>query len=465
MIKFWSISRNAFVQTVRQPIFTIVIVATFGMLVMATPLSGWTMGASGGDYAKTDQKFLENVGLSTLLVSGLLVAAFSAAGVLSREIEDKTALTVLSKPVSKSVFILGKFLGVALAVALAYYLCALVYLMTVRHGVMPTASDKPDMPVIVMGFAAVILAMLVSLAGNYLFGWQFTSAFVASCAVLLTIAMALISFIGEHWTVVPFGEGIRPQLPAGIALMFMAVLVFVATAVAASTRLGMLMTLLVCIAMFVLGSMHAYLFGLLGRDIAAVRVLGWAAPNLAYFYPLDALAADAAIPVRYVLWAGGYCLLYCGALLSLGIALFQVRELDAGEGGSSLPAGVSILAWLGRVIAVCMAIVALVLLTTWNGQDWFWLIGPGILLLPAAWLQWWLWGAFARGAKVTYILVCVGVLAYLMRNIALLAGIESARVLSRGESPLRLVLLTALTAIVALLLVLPKTLRHFFSAR
>ncbi|RKY23299.1 MAG: hypothetical protein DRP83_09450, partial [Planctomycetota bacterium] len=129
MIQFWSIAKNTFIQTIRQPIFGVMIFLTFVMLVLSLPMSGWTMGNAGsGDYEASDQQMLENLGLSTLLLMGLITAALSASATISREIEDKTALTVVSKPVSRAVFVLGKFAGVGLAITLMYYLGAAVFL-------------------------------------------------------------------------------------------------------------------------------------------------------------------------------------------------------------------------------------------------------------------------------------------------------------------------------------------------
>ena len=143
MTRLLAIARNAFVETIRQPIFGVLILLTFLVLVLDVPLSSWTMGRGQAEYRSTDQQMLLSLGLSQLLISGLWISAFSAAGVLSREIEDRTVLTVVSKPVPRAVLVLGKYVGVAAALIAAYYLCSLAFLMTVRHGVMPTASDKP----------------------------------------------------------------------------------------------------------------------------------------------------------------------------------------------------------------------------------------------------------------------------------------------------------------------------------
>ena len=80
MIKFLSICHNTFTQTIRQPIYCILIILTFLLLVLTLPLADWTLGESGGDYHETNQMMLENLGLSTLLMAGLLLAAFTASG-------------------------------------------------------------------------------------------------------------------------------------------------------------------------------------------------------------------------------------------------------------------------------------------------------------------------------------------------------------------------------------------------
>src|ERR1035437_2196500 len=145
MGKFLSISQNTFVQTIRQPIFGILILVTFAILALELCQAGWTMTS---DYVLANQKLLQDLGLSTLLMfSGVLLAAFGASSVLPREIDDRTALTVVSKPVSRGMFVLGKFAGVSAAVTAGFYLCSIVFLMTVRHRVPSTAASPIDWPV------------------------------------------------------------------------------------------------------------------------------------------------------------------------------------------------------------------------------------------------------------------------------------------------------------------------------
>ena len=79
------------------------------------------------------------------------------SGVLTREIDNKTVLTVISKPVSRPLFIVGKFLGLAAGLAVAFFMSAVLFFLSVRHSVMSTASDKYDMPVLLFGSPTICI--------------------------------------------------------------------------------------------------------------------------------------------------------------------------------------------------------------------------------------------------------------------------------------------------------------------
>lgn len=482
MTKFLAICRNTFIQTIRQPVYGILIAVTFAILVLTLSLVGQTLGESGGDYKDTDQQQLQNMGLGTLLVfSGLLMAAFVASNAISREIEDRTALTVISKPLPRAVFVLGKFAGVALAVALAYYLCSLVLLMTVRHSVMTMASDPYDFPVIVLGFTALGLTLLTGLGGNYFFGWHFTSACVWSGLIFLSAAAGVIGFIGKGWVVVPFGTGISPQLMAGIFLIFLGVMIFTAVAVAASTRLSQIMTLLVCLGFFALGTIRPAM-DLWAQRLVTVRWLAWMIPDLTQFYSMDALSGILIfiVPASLAAKAGLYCLLYVVAILAIGIALFQTRQLEPQSSASTLPRAVGILAWAGRVTAAFLLLMGLEGLLVAGLPGIRSALGSGVLgnlvapagmspIIPtwAAWylpsgvLLWVLWGFFGRGVRWSYwvvlglmVITLAGTVGRVLQD-AYFQDVMDDR--NRGFFILGAILEAALVGI----MLLPKSRRHF----
>ena len=114
-----------------------------------------------------DNKFLREIGLSTLFLSSLFIAIFSSAGAVAEEVENKTILTVLSKPVQRPIFLIAKFLGVAAAVFLAHYICTIALLMVIRHGVMETVNDTYDWTVLDSGSVAELAKLNLSAIFNY----------------------------------------------------------------------------------------------------------------------------------------------------------------------------------------------------------------------------------------------------------------------------------------------------------
>jgi len=123
----WAITKNAFIEVIRQPIYGILLLVGVGLIALSPIITMFAM--------MEDVKLLVDMGLGTIFMVGITLAILSATQVISREIEVKTAGAVMSKPVGRFVFVAGKFLGVTLAMALACYVFILILLMTVRMGV------------------------------------------------------------------------------------------------------------------------------------------------------------------------------------------------------------------------------------------------------------------------------------------------------------------------------------------
>ncbi|NCY03513.1 MAG: hypothetical protein EBX36_11555, partial [Planctomycetia bacterium] len=175
-----TIARNAFLESIRQPIHTVIICGAVLALVLNVNLAGFTL--------EDDTKLLVDLGLSTLFLAGLLLAAFTATGVLSREIENKTVITVVSKPVPRPLVVLGKFLGVTGSIAIAYWLLAVVFLLTVRHRVQTSVRDEDifDGPVMTFGLLAALAAFGLAGLANYLYRSSFPATFAVLGAVAAT---------------------------------------------------------------------------------------------------------------------------------------------------------------------------------------------------------------------------------------------------------------------------------------
>jgi len=256
-----AIARNTFLESVRQPIFIVLLLAGGILQAFNTLLASYSMGYSDSAEVSGDNKLLLDMGLATVFVISTVLAAFIATAVLSREIENKTALTVISKPIGRPIFIFGKFIGATGAVLLAAFVLLLFFLLAVRQGVFSTARDTVDGPVVLFATLATLLAVGLGVWGNYFYGWVFSSTTVYTLAPLTLLAWLLTLIVGPEWNAQSLLADLKPQVMTAGVCVLLALPVLVAVAIAASTRLGQVMTITVCVGAFILGLLSNHLFG------------------------------------------------------------------------------------------------------------------------------------------------------------------------------------------------------------
>ncbi|MAE60650.1 MAG: hypothetical protein CMJ49_04740 [Planctomycetaceae bacterium] len=340
--QLWTVTRGTFTESIRQPIFLVMMMVCLIWLVMLMKLSQFSM-----DPWSDDDRLMVNQGLSALGFFGLLLACFTSAGVLSREIDNKTVLTVISKPIGRPIFVAGKFLGVAAAIALVFWVWLIALLMLVRHGVVATGSDQTDWVVITFATGALAVAAAISVWGNYFYNWVFTSTFIIATAVAAPIAYLLILLINDKWEFQSIATEftqeniVITQVVIASALVLEGLLILTAVAVACSTRLGVVMTLLITAAVAGLGLCSDYMVGgtaerSLWLDSGTVSgdwpliigaKVGYAIiPNIQIFWVADALTQRNAVAMGYLGIVTVYAALFVVAALGVAVALFQTRE-------------------------------------------------------------------------------------------------------------------------------------------
>jgi len=122
-MKIRAIARTTYSGAVRQPIFYILVLLSLALILLSFSFTLFTFSDEG------KVKMIRDMGLATITVCALLVALFSASTVIADEVEKKTVLTVLCKPVSKVEFIVGKYLGIMSAVMVAVVVLTVAFLI------------------------------------------------------------------------------------------------------------------------------------------------------------------------------------------------------------------------------------------------------------------------------------------------------------------------------------------------
>ena len=255
-----TIARNTFRESVRQPVVLIINGVAVFLLIMANPLSAYTL--------EDDQRMLLDIGLATIFAAGSILAAFVASDAISREIDDKTVLTVVSKPVPRPVLVVGKFLGILGVLLMSVLLQSFVFMLAEYHTVLQTVRDPIHLPVLFLGGGAIVVGLAVATWMNYFYGRNFPASAMLAIAPLLGVAWALALNFGPDFSRRPFTEGFRVELWLAVGLVALAVVVLTAIAVAASTRTRQAATLTITIGLFLGGLLSDHF---LGRPMNAIE--------------------------------------------------------------------------------------------------------------------------------------------------------------------------------------------------
>jgi ABC-type transport system involved in multi-copper enzyme maturation permease subunit len=120
----------------------------FGLVIVA--LSSFFTWMQPGE----EQKFLRDFGLGFINILTILMAIFLGVALVPPEIERRTIFTILSKPVTRQEFLIGKFLGLCWTLFVNLALMGLMFLIS--YAIFKIRIEK--------GFAA---AMLVDVEGAH----------------------------------------------------------------------------------------------------------------------------------------------------------------------------------------------------------------------------------------------------------------------------------------------------------
>jgi ABC-type transport system involved in multi-copper enzyme maturation permease subunit len=257
-------------EAIRQPLFLVLVIAGGLAIALSTFLPYYTFGE--------DIKMLKDVGLAAILLLSLFLAMVTASNSIAEDIEHRTAITLLSKPINRRQFIVGKFLGIILAVALIFLILSLFYCAMVYYKVAYDARESSK----------------------------------------------------QHPTPIERWMEVRQILP-GIVLTYFQVVVLSAISVAISTRLPMLVNIVLCLAVYILGHLAPVLVAASQGSFELVeftaQLVSVVLPALSFFNVSSAVATGSTIPWSYVGLNLIYCILYSGIAILLAFVLFEDRDL------------------------------------------------------------------------------------------------------------------------------------------
>ena len=302
MYRTFVILRHTFLEAILQPIYSVVMALGAVILLIFTMLPFFTLGE--------DTKMFKAVGLDVVLLLVLISTLFATSKSIFEEIEDRTMLTLMSKPVRKWQVLVGKYLGIILSALLA---------ITILGGLLTLC----------LCWRIPGDAMLRT---NSLDDREITQIY----DLRLMHSMGLL---------------------ASLVLMWFQISVLAAIGVAISTRFSLVVNLPTVILIYIAGNLTRFLLplnsGAVANRSSIARALAYGlSVVLPFLQTFDLKQKTVYAPIalagtmfaqdvravtpgeiwRYVAVAGLYALLYTVFALTAGMLLFQNRELGGSEG-------------------------------------------------------------------------------------------------------------------------------------
>lgn len=176
---------HAFLEAVRQRVFHFATLLA-GVLVLSS------LALRGFDFGGAELKFVADFGHGALVLFGSVLTIVTTVQLLGGELENRTVLPVLARPVRRSEFILGKFLG-AWAVVLVF--CAvttglLLLAMRLRASAIPASPAAAP--------------LLQGAAGPY---WAVAAGGLLQ-AVKFGLLTAIVLFVGSYAQTMLFAQAV-----------------------------------------------------------------------------------------------------------------------------------------------------------------------------------------------------------------------------------------------------------------
>jgi ABC-type transport system involved in multi-copper enzyme maturation permease subunit len=222
-------------------------------------------------------KVAVDIALSTISFSGLLIVFFVGINLMAKDLDKRTIYMLLSRPISRSQYIIGKFAGMILLIVSAVLCVSIIAMLSVLVIKMsyPGYFPRFSWSMVLLAISFITLSLVLLSALSFLFASFTTSSFIS--LVLTMIAYFIGQSVGDVKTLVE-----APEV-AGLHTSTLTVKLVQAA---------------------------YYLF-----------------PNLSIFDIKTQAAHAIPLSLSYILWATVYGLFYTALVISGAALIFRRREL------------------------------------------------------------------------------------------------------------------------------------------
>lgn len=178
-MRIWALAINTFREAVRDRVLYSILFFAVGVLVLSLAVQELTIG----DQAKV----VRSVAQGAIDLFGSLIAMFLGISIVYKEIERKTAYTILSKPIARWRFVLGKYLGLVLTLVVEVAILLVLYVLLMSW------QQKFPPGIVFVSMGTLVLELLLLTAWATLFS-TFSTPVTASA---FTLAIFVIGHLAD----------------------------------------------------------------------------------------------------------------------------------------------------------------------------------------------------------------------------------------------------------------------------
>ena len=312
---FFQIARNTFKECIREPVYLV-------LLLLSLSLNGM-MPAFALFVFRAQEKLVRDSDMATMMLFGMITAVLCASNAINREIRNGTALLVLSKPISRPLFISAKIAGICAVIIIFCFLNSLSVLIAVRVAIDQFKFDN----LLFWGYQGILCAaLLYAAAMNYTAKKNFSQQALIFLLVAIPLWAVMAHFRPDHDKPV----GLQEQTALALFILSLAVIAMGIISTALSTTLNFVGNLAVSSFIFMIGLMSQYLFGLAAKDGNILSYFIYAIiPNWQEFWMADPISSGIEIPMAYAVNSFIYFLYISAIFFIAAILLFQDREVGS----------------------------------------------------------------------------------------------------------------------------------------
>lgn len=126
----WQIAKTTVGDALRKKVIQIFLVVAIGLIVISFSFSQ-SLSFSTRQGSSTDIMLVKSFGFGLMALAGWLISLVMGVSLIPQEVERRTIYTILSKPVNRYEFIIGKFVGAWITLAINIALMGVVFVIVV----------------------------------------------------------------------------------------------------------------------------------------------------------------------------------------------------------------------------------------------------------------------------------------------------------------------------------------------